>query len=267
MRATRNVVIAFVLLFIGLFFTSAHMFINAGSTPAMNLSANLALSEGTEGVAPTAVANEKPSRDSFVAMMKQELSRRIDKIVVPGPAKTAEVNENDDGENSATNTEEKRREIKWCDATILEAQFAAAWPSGVEVVEREGARLVVTNAEPIVSASGTVPSLPTTLMQFPVRPAPRSEPACLTNGYVGVTEDGRLIHNNDVILYQAYGPDVMIGYPFDGNPIYGAVADSAKLDGCGGVATPTGYQYHVRPQESFILGCFVSEPQHVLFGG
>ena len=267
MRATRNVVIAFVFLFIGLFFTSAHMFINAGSTPAMNLSANLALSEGTEGVAPTAVANEKPSRDSFIAMMKQELNRRIDKIVVPGPTETVEVNDDDDDENSATNTEEKMREIKWCDATVLEAQFAAAWPSGVEVVEREGARLVVTNAEPIVSASGTVPSLPTTLMQFPVRPAPRSEPACLTNGYVGVTEDGRLIHNNDVILYQAYGPDVMIGYAFDGNPIYGAVSDGSVLDSCGGLKTATGYRYNLRSDENFILSCFMSQPQHVQLGG
>jgi hypothetical protein len=265
MRATRNVVIAFVLLFIGLFFTSAHMFINAGSTPATKLSANLSVSEGSEAIPDMAVIPEKEGRDSFVAMMKQELARRVDKIIVPAPIEISAEGETAEDENALVD-EAENREIIWCDATVLEAQFVASWPKDVQVLEREGARVVLAPSPALDTASGTVTQSPMTLMQFPLRPVSRSEPACLTNGYVGVTPDGRLIHNNDVILYKGYAVTALVGYAFDGNPIYGS-SDSTKLDSCGGQNTASGYRYNLRADENFILGCFMSEPQQVQLGG
>ncbi len=264
MRWTRNVIIAFVLLFIGLFFTSAQMYLHAGSTPAMNLSANVAVSEGAGVVPETAIIPQKEGRDSFVAMMKKELARRVDTIVVPEPvvAETdQEKNDQEDLNNDATN-----REIIWCDATVLEAQLAANWPKEVSVVEREGARVVVEQKPAIQTASGTVAQPPVTLLQFPVRPVLRTEPSCLTSGYIGVTKDGRLIHNNDVILYKGYAATTLVGYAFDGNPIYGP-AENTELDTCGGQTTATGYQYNLRSNENFILGCFMSEPQQPILAG
>ena len=166
---------------------------------------------------------------------------------------------NDNAPTEEESAESQAIEITWCDATVLESQFVAAWPSsGVSVRETEGARMVVVE-RPSLTATGT-PTIET-IMQFPRAPRQQAEPACLTHAYIGVTPDGRLIHNNDVILYAGYGPTELVGFAFDGHPIYGGV--EAETDQCGGVETG-GYSYHVDPDREFILGCFISEPQPTL---
>lgn len=265
MRWTRNLVVAFAVLFIGLFFTSVQIYLHAGSTPAMNLSANLATTEGSQVIPETAIIYQKEDRESFIAMMKNELSKRVNKIVVPAPVVT-EVEEETESNDENSTSDEENREIVWCDATVLESQIAASWPKEVSVIESEGARLVVASTPVAQTASGTVNQSPITIMQFPTRPAQRSEPACLTNGYIGVTTDGRLIHNNDVILYTTYSESQLVGYAFDGNPIYGAV-DSTRLDSCGGQNIASGYRYNLRSGENFILSCFMSDPQPVFLAG
>lgn len=263
MSFTRSLVVLSILLFIGLFFTSAHMFLNAGSTPVTPLAANLTLTSGQVIVPEVEEDIQKENRDSFIATMKHELGKRASTIVVPAPVVTEMVDDSDTTEANESHVVQNRK-IVWCDATILESQFLATWPTNVEVVEREGARLVVDTTTVQATASGTIPT-PVTFMQFALHPVLRTEPSCLTNNYVGFTEDGRLIHNNDVILYQAYGPDTLIGYAFDGHPIYGLPDDASTLDECAGVETSAGYEYHIRADENFILGCFMSEPQSPRF--
>ena len=266
MRFTRNLVIAFSVLFLGLFYTGVNMFINAGSTPATKLSASVVILESEDSAPIEAIVPEKESRDTFIAKMKKELASRVSEIIVPAPVVTESENSTETND-SAAESETVVREIVWCDATVLEAQFASSWPNkNVSVVEREGARVVLESL-PVETASGTVESLPRTLMQFPLSPKLRSEPTCLTNGYVGFTNEGRLIHNNDVVLYKSYSENDLVGYAFDGNPIYGTALDGSRLDICGGQKTSAGYRYSLRADEKFILGCFVSEPQQTVLGG
>lgn len=251
--------LVFAFLFIGLFFTGAQMYLHAGSTPAMNLSANLAALDADTVIPEGAVIPEKENRDSFIAMMKQELIKQVDTIVVPGPV-AMETGEDEVMQEEDSLESVEKREIQWCDATVLESQFVASWPKEVSVVEREGARVVVASIPTDIVASGTPTQQYRTLLQLPLRPVLRTEPVCLTNGYIGVTHDGRLIHNNDVILYQGYGSDAVIGYAFDGNPIYG-MDTGTDFDVCGGQSSVGVYHYSIRPGEKFILGCFMSEPQ------
>lgn len=265
MSFTRHLIIGSALLLIGLFVTGAQLFLHAGSTPAVNLAVNLPLAAGEILDPEAAVAAVTPDRGSFITAMKQALSERITLSVAAVDESAVELENNKptaDNEGASTST---KRTVFWCDATVLEAQFAAAWPSRVSVLEREGARVVVNDDAVPAPAAGTV-TAPLTLMQFALVPPLRSEPACLTSGYVGVTADGRLIHNNDVILYQTYGANTLVGYAFDGNPIYGSV-DGSSLDSCGGQKTANGYQYNLRSGENFILGCFMSEPQQSVLAG
>jgi len=234
----------------------------------MHLAANLVVSEDSVAIPETAVIPSNEDRESFVAMMKKELARRVDKIVVPAPVVTEDSGAFIDIDNDESQqTTNDNREVFWCDATVLEAQFVASWPAVVEVFEREGARVIVSTTPALETATGTIGQLPSpTLMQFPIRPELRAEPTCLTHGYIGVTTDGRLIHNNDVILYKSYPGDSLVGYAFDGNPIYGN-ADNSKLDSCGGQVTASGYRYHLRTEDNFIIGCFMSEPQQTILAG
>lgn len=263
---SRNVavlVLAGVLLsFFGL---SRLFFETAGSTPMM---IGAVIVSDTES-APGAVAvTTEPDRAGFIATMRDAIVARKDAFISQGipvdtePAVSKDRDELDGATEADGESVTEEVIVRWCDATVLESQFVASWPTtGVSVQAREGARVVVV--EPQVATSSE-PRSPVTLMQFPLVPTKRAEPACLTHAYIGVTQDGRLIHNNDVILYQSYGPTELIGYAFDGHPIYGAT--SAEVDECGGVVT-TGYGYHVSAERNFILGCFMSEPQQSLLVG
>ena len=39
--------------------------------------------------------------------------------------------------------------------------------------------------------------------------------------------------------------DTLLGYAFDGFPIYGPLSDSSNLDACNGIEINGKYQYHV----------------------
>jgi hypothetical protein len=264
MNHSRNLaIVALGILMLGFFGVGRMLFWEtAGTTPAFV--ATLALHDSRADIPESAVVPAEADRDSFIASMREAVKDRLGEFVAPDVS----------DEVAAINREELTSEVpygsevvvRWCDATVLESQFVATWPtSGVSVIEREGARAVVVEPQVIASASGTPLLVPQTLMQFARVPAPAAEPACLTHGYIGTTPDGRLIHNNDVILYQSSSADTLIGYAFDGNPIYGV--SSAVTDVCGGVVTPSGYRYQLGAERDFILGCFVSEPQQTLIIG
>lgn len=208
--------------------------------------------------AVVAVAEEKAlDRNSLIASLRALLpdNRPREEVAIPKPT--------EEPVTASTTEEETVREISWCDATVLESAIAARWPASLEVVVEEGAR--IARVPGVVSTDPLVPSVPPQpVLQLPLYGASGAE-NCLTHAYVGVTPSGRLIHNNDVILYTTYSAADLVGYALDGNPIYGPNPD-VTLDACGGVATAAGYQYHVRTDEPFILACFSGDPATVTGG-
>lgn len=267
---SRNVaVIALALLAVG-FFSAGRFWMHetAGSTP--QFAAGAVLSEGDRfDIAGAEISMNTDNRQTFIEHMSDEVRARIGEIIAPS-AQVADHTKVDEDRHELK-TEDKSEdaseipELRWCDATVLESQFVASWPStGVSVENREGALVVLLTPEPTTVGTTTVTAPPRPLMQFAVNPPKRTEPACLTHGFVGVTPEGRLIHTNDVVLYQDRGSNELIGYAFDGNPIYGPTTEAA--DSCGGVDTGV-YRYHVSTERDFIIGCFVSEPQQTLWVG
>lgn len=196
-------------------------------------------------------AEQEIDRRSLIASLRALLPER--KAATPVVEETPV--ESSASATSTETTEDIVREVKWCDATIMDAAFAAAWPTSVEVVVEEGARIIRVPAVAVDPLATATP--PQAVMQLPLYPSTGGE-HCLTHSYVGVTPSGRLIHNNDVILYSATDASTVIGYAFDGHPIMGADAN-ATFDACGGSVSGS-YAYRVRPDESFILSCFAGVP-------
>lgn len=203
-----------------------------------------------EATEPVATVDD---RTSFIARLRNEVAERLGEFSVATASVAATPDMSVATETASVSVS---RTVMWCDATILESDFLAQWPVTGVAVQTNGFATIVSVTNP---DTGTVAPL----LQFPAHPARLGQPACLTHAYIGVTPEGRLIHNNDVILYQGYGAGQLVGYAFDGNPIYGT-SEATEFDVCGGVSTASGYAYHVRPEESFILGCFVSASQQRL---
>lgn len=205
------------------------------------------------GSAPEVAEPKTLDRAAIIASLRALLPERQSASVAGTKLEQETIPE----DITATSTSPIAREVVWCDATILEAAFSAAWPSSVEVVVAEGARLVRVpgSASGVVTASAT---LPQAVMQLPLYPATTGE-HCLTHSYVGVTPSGRLIHNNDVLLYAGATSGELIGYAFDGHPIMGG-ENNLEADNCGGATKDGVYAYRLRPNEPFILSCFVGIP-------
>ncbi len=130
-------------------------------------------------------------------------------------------------------------------------------PDAVEIRVVEGAP-VVFGANAVVDEDSS-PVLATPLLQLPIRTVRAAEDTCLQHVIAGVTEDGALIGNGDAAAYRGYSADMLVGYALDGLPIHGA-APGLALDACGGTNTPSGYRYHLRADEPFVLGCFAAPP-------
>lgn len=130
-------------------------------------------------------------------------------------------------------------------------------PDAVEVRVVEGARIVL--GADTVTEDDTAPVPATPLLQLPIRTVRAAADSCLPHVIAGVTEDGTLIGNGDASAYRGYSADMLVGYALDGLPIHGA-APGLALDACGGTNTPSGYRYHLRADEPFVLGCFAATP-------
>lgn len=135
-----------------------------------------------------------------------------------------------------------------------------SWPTApVKLSVAEGTRLVTIpdpGAPAAVSASGT-PS-ETILAQLPIRQWPTARPSCLPSDVVGIAQDGSLIRNDELALYQIFGADTVIGYALDGFPIHGA--SSRPTDRCGGAIVNGQYGYYLSTERPVVLGCFSAPP-------
>ena len=238
----------------------------AGSTPA-TLPISALPSEESRVAVAAPVADERDDRASFLANLREAVRAQLSTYEPPQQVATAVLSDREMLEqavNTTATSDAVKVAIQWCDRTVLESQFLASWPTApLNLDVRLGKRVLQVKPTVDVRAS-TSASQPIMLASFPLKPSLRSEPVCLTHGYIGVTTDGRLIHNNDVILYQNTAANELVGYAFDGNPIYG-VSD-APSDECGGIMTDQ-YRYQISTDRDFILGCFVSEPTQTFVVG
>lgn len=98
------------------------------------------------------------------------------------------------------------------------------------------------------------------LADIPLKTVRSTFDSCLPDTTIGVTGAGTYLTNTDAARYYQTSSETLIGYSRDGFPIYGPAADDAELDSCGGQYENFTYQYHVRVNEPFILGCYAGVP-------
>ena len=131
----------------------------------------------------------------------------------------------------------------WLDQTFTSGQLLAT----VEEVTLVGSSTATTTAQKVV-------------FTLPATPVRGLSSHCLDDQVIGVTPSGSLLTNGDAVQFSALTSNILVGYARDGFPIYGAGVDENLLDSCGGYDTGAGYQYHLRQDESFVLGCFAATP-------
>ena len=157
------------------------------------------------------------------------------------------------------------RSLNQCAVQRPYTNAIATWPttSSVSIVTSEGARIVVAETEVSDgnSSSTDTTTQTRTLLQLPLRPATGAVDSCIDNAVIGVALDGSLIRNDETWRFRGLAAQSIIGYARDGVPIYAAGVDESRLDACGGYDPGTGYRYHLRNDELFVLGCFAAPPQ------
>ena len=148
-----------------------------------------------------------------------------------------------------------------CPAT--ENKYSNLWPKdGVKFAVVEGSRILSyeTYVEKTVGSSTVMSTSTNTFMQIPIAKVRSSTDTCLVDSVVAVTTTGEPIMNGSASQYYNLNEYALAGYALDGLPIYGPVTDTSTLDSCGGRTTQSGYQYHVRTDDSKILGCYAAKP-------
>ena len=129
--------------------------------------------------------------------------------------------------------------------------LTSSWSErNIEVTLQEGARVVteiVTQQTPS-SATTSTSSAPTqtrTVLFFvPERAQSASQATCNTDNVIGFTPQGQLIDLKAANQFMQSGNE-LIGYAFDGFPIYGRT--TAPLDSCNGQVVAGQYRYHLPP--------------------
>lgn len=146
------------------------------------------------------------------------------------------------------------------------SELAIVWPSsGIETVEREGARVVyvpeIAVEEQVIGSTTKMVEVVNerVLLQLPMRTQPLPQNTCLPHDVVGVALDGSLIRNNEQGLYGIFGSGTLIGYALDGFPIYGSTSE-VPVDECGGAMMGVQYRYYLHPERDGVLNCFSGVP-------
>ena len=133
------------------------------------------------------------------------------------------------------------------------------WSStGVKIEEVEGARLVYKDGAPTMVGSTSVPTR-VMLAQLPLKSAPSSAGNCVATDVIGISKNGALMRNGEVLAYSGLGAGVLVGYALDGFPIYSG-AHSGAVDKCGGVAVGGQYRYFVGSGQETIINCYSGTP-------
>lgn len=211
----------------------------------------------SEPVAVDVVAtNTVADREAYIAQMKEKLARG-EGIIEGAPVVLTSVDTVPPPVHSAPVTD---RSVLWCGAPESLDSVVSSWQaSEIDIRTAEGARIVTSGSFDTSADSGEM-AIPDVLMQLPMRYSRAAYDSCLTHDIVGIALDGSLIENDDAGRYQGTGATSLIGYALDGFPIYGPTSPETPLDACGGADTGSGYEYHIRSDEDFVLGCFAASP-------
>lgn len=229
--------------------TVTHDFIAARTQPADQL-ALVVSKEMTPRVVPS---SSDDTRGAYIESMRAKLARGEGKI--PGaPVVLASEMSTEQPPSADPVTS---RTIMWCSDLRQTDEVLKSWdPSSVAIKVVEGARIVsrMVSGQDIEAEATAEP-----LLQLAIRHVRALEDTCIPSDIVGVANDGTFILNGDAIRFQNTSANVQIGYALDGFPIYG-VMPGDTLDACGGSDIGAGYQYHIRADEDFVLGCFAAAP-------
>lgn len=149
------------------------------------------------------------------------------------------------------------RSVSWCPLPQDVHEIALNWQSSeVTVSVMDGMRLIMQGDQAVAEDSAASFAL----LQLPIMKTRNGSDTCLAHEVIGVAQDGSLIRNDEAWRFVSAGESALVGYALDGFPIYGPRADTTGLDSCGGMNGGSGYQYHIRADEDFILGCFAGTP-------
>lgn len=165
-------------------------------------------------------------------------------------------------ENATSGPATENRSATYCGVPVAHVA-TLDWPTITEVRVVEGAYVFSTlvSETVLVGTSTETRETITPVLDVPIRTIRTNFDSCLPDTLVGVTSAGRPLVNTTASQFNSVPATSLVGYARDGFSIYGPLADSSVLDSCGGYYNAAGvYQYHIRANEPFILGCYAGIP-------
>lgn len=153
------------------------------------------------------------------------------------------------------------RAVQWC-GSPLPNMLVGTWPTETELTQVEGQRVITSTVQTEVTIGTSTETVTetATVATLPVRSVRSTFESCLPDTLIGVTPTGQPLTNDQAPQYTNTAPTTLLGYSRDGFAVYGPVSDPSVLDVCGGQYVNGNYQYHIRSNESFILGCYAGVP-------
>jgi hypothetical protein len=152
------------------------------------------------------------------------------------------------------------RSVTYCGGSAAPFSLSGAEIGSVETVG--GVRVLFGYAAAASSTATTTPPRPI-VGTLPVATSRAAVDSCLPDLLIGIRRDGAgwvPLTNEQARAFAQFSSDALIGYARDGFPIYGPRTDGQSLDRCGGLVVNGQYQYHIRADELFILGCYAGTP-------
>ena len=205
-----------------------------------------------DSVTATIASENPPSREDRIAELRKKIAgREIDAVAMVDSEEVAPEEEVEPAVTTAVEKEEMR--------CANYQQSAVSWSSaGVIITEVEGARLVYKEGTPTVVGSTSIPTR-NVLAELPLRSRPTSTGNCIGSDVIGISTQGSLIRNNEVVAYSNFGPGALVGYALDGFPIY-AGNPTGAVDLCGGATVFGQYRYFVSLAQKTIISCYSGTP-------
>lgn len=207
-----------------------------------------------------AVQNNELDKQSYLQRIKAKLAQGEGQVI-GGPVFTSV--DTPIVSTSTASSSSSSQGVVLCNNFDASNQAFASWPSsGISLQAIEGTR-VFSIQETTTATVGTTTqetSVHKTILELPIRFTGEGGSNCVSQNVVGVTATGILIDNRTASAYASLSEFNLIGYALDGYPIYGPAQDASTLDACGGRTTVAGYQYHVQPEQEFVLACYGAQP-------
>jgi hypothetical protein len=152
------------------------------------------------------------------------------------------------------------RAVQWCGVPL--PGNIASWPSATTLSIVEGQRVVFAEETSVVTVGTTTETITEEVVvaSLPVRSIRSTFDSCLPDTVIGISAAGQPLLNDQASQYAGFASQQVVGHARDGFSIFGPVADPESLDACGGRYVNNVYQYHVRVDEPFILGCYAGVP-------